>query len=199
MILRAALAVLTAGLTAGLTAACATPGTRPATPASVPPGCELPGAHISWAESVRDQRLYRVTRYTGDEDLEGTVVMDQPFTTSVSRIAAPDGWIDELVASLAGTSGIPVRSGTAAMAPGDYSSGSEVSGDPTGTDWLLYESAAIVSAPFTVDCTTPVNGTLTAWTIASLGSVHCGATDEPGTMAHRARSYCPRTPSAHPS
>ncbi|MEU8242674.1 hypothetical protein AB0C07_30840 [Actinoplanes missouriensis] len=187
--------VLAALLVAALPAACATPGDGEGTPA-VPAGCTTAG--VRWSEPSFASRLTRVAVFGERATVSptGQPVLTDPFTTSITRLTAPDDWTTALAASLGAVSGRTLRSGPAVAEDGGYALLTGRQDDPTIPETLLYEGVETVTADFTVDCGgTPVSGTFTAWTDLTVGGVTCGGVDEPAEeLGKRARAHCPRTP-----
>ncbi|MBB2948919.1 hypothetical protein FB565_008705 [Actinoplanes lutulentus] len=200
MIMRTAAAF---ALPAAFLTACATTDAAPepnptttsaATLTPVAPGCE-PTAGIRWSKPSTDAELIKVTLF-GEQitESDSTVVLDKPFTTSITQVAAPQAWTAALAASLGKEIGRTVKTGTAATGTSRHLLLSEGQDDPAIPELLLYETAETITATFTVGCATPVTGTLTAWTSATAGSVTCGSRREPAEALGRlARAHCPRT------
>ncbi|WP_433833118.1 hypothetical protein ACQP2E_17975 [Actinoplanes sp. CA-015351] len=197
MIMRAA----ALALPVAILAACATPAAAPppnpapttATPAPVASGCD-PTAGIHWSPPSTGAELIKVTVLDG-RIADSTVVLDEPVTTAITQVAAPETWTPALAASLSTEIGRTVRTGPAATGATRAILLAEVQDDPAIPELLLYEAAETVTAAFTVACTTPVTGTFTSWTATTGGSVTCGSRREPAEALGRlARRHCPRTP-----
>ncbi|MEU4563102.1 hypothetical protein AB0F72_32365 [Actinoplanes sp. NPDC023936] len=188
--------MLAALLVAALPAACAAPGASPAPDVAVPAGCTVSG--VRWSEPAFASRLTRVTVFGESTTVSptGRTVLDEPFTSSITRLTAPDDWATALATSLSAASGRTVSSGPAVTEDGGYSLPGGSQDDPTIPEMLFYQGVQTVTADFGVDCgATPVSGTFAAWTDLTVGGVTCGGVEEPAEeLGRQARRHCPRTP-----
>jgi hypothetical protein len=176
-------------------AACAGPGTAPA---AVPAGCAA--TDVRWSAPAKEPRLTRVTLHQGPGDMAGRVVLDEPFTPSITGVTAPSDWLGALAGSLGEHIGTQIETGPAVLPDGGFSFGMEVADDPGILQTLMYEGAMTVSAGFTVSCTTPVTGVLTSWTTTEVGGLACGSSQRPeDPLGRLARVHCPATPAPRPS
>ncbi|MBG0569312.1 hypothetical protein [Actinoplanes aureus] len=195
---RVGIAVLAAVSAAG----CAAPGTTPAvspSPVVVPSGC-VP-ERVRWSAPVTEPRLTQVTLHQEDGDMTGRPVLDAPFTPSITGVNAPADWTRMLAASLSEHAGMKVKTGPAVLPDGGYGFPMQVTDDPAIPQTLFFEGATIVSAEFTVSCTTaPVTGGFTSWTKVDFGGLACGSIDPPTEpLARLAIGYCPATAAPRPS
>jgi hypothetical protein len=177
-------------------AACAVPGTSPT---AVPSGCAA--TEVRWSTPVAQPRLTRVTLYQGPGDLTGRVVLDEPFTPSITGVTAPADWTGVLAASLSRETGTKVETGPAVLPDGTeigtFGEGPDVPGIP---HTLFYEGVTSLSAEFNVSCATDVTGVFTSWTTVEVGDLVCGRSIPPTEpLAVLARAHCPATPAPRPS
>ena len=182
-----------------LTGACARADTTPSvTP--VPAGCEPIGDLLTWLPARTTAILTEASLYGAREltaGATGTSLMSQPFTPSITGVAAPASWLTELGGSLTRQTGIPVHL-TAPSAEGQSfgvpSSGEEV-------PFVLYTGVDRVSADFEVRCDPTVRGTFHAWSRTISGGVSCehSADVRLDAFGHLALQLCPDLPKPPPS
>lgn len=154
-----------------LTGACAqADATPPATP--IPAGCEPTADLLTWSPAQTSAILTEATLY-GSGNLAvgttGTSLLSQPFTPSITGVAAPASWLTELGSSLAKQTKKPLH--TTAPTVEGQSFGVPSSGEQV--QFVFYIGVDRVSADFEVRCDPTVRGTLHAWSRAIGGGVSC--------------------------
>jgi hypothetical protein len=154
-----------------LAGACAQVDATPAA-APVPAGCDPTANPLTWSSTRTTPILVEAARYGAAElaaGTTGTLLLNQPFTPSITNVAAPASWLIDLGNSLARETGKPVHT-DAPSAEGQ--SFGMVSG-PEQTPVVLYTGVDQVSADFEVQCNPTVRGTLHAWSQTVAGGVAC--------------------------
>ena len=157
---------------------------------AVPPGCELPGAAVTWSDVVEEEVLTSVTIFDGPVGADGTAVVKTLFRPSITGIKTPDGWMSALAASLGDDTGKTVYD-----TPEKPLAISGVNLDPTVRQNVLYQGVHKIGASFHVACDPAVRGRFTSWTGSTAGGVVCGSAEPPrDAFGKLAGDYCGRKP-----
>jgi hypothetical protein len=145
-----------------------------ATPAAspVPAGCEPTGSPLTWSPPRTTPILVEATLYGATElaaGTTGTSLLNQPFTPSITGVAAPASWLIALGNSLAQKTGKPVHTD----APSAEGQSFGVASGPEQAPVVLYTGIDQVTADFDLQCNPTVRGTFHAWSKTLAGGVAC--------------------------
>ncbi|GAB1694341.1 hypothetical protein KRM28CT15_61440 [Krasilnikovia sp. M28-CT-15] len=189
-----------------MTSACAGPTPQSAVspaPTPVPAGCQLSGTPITWGPRqttpiLTDATLVRQEELIGSS--AGRKLLDQPFTPTITGVAAPASWLTDLAKSLKTATGQAVH--TTSPSPDSQRFGVSSGGDAgQQVHIIIYSGVDRVSAGFTVQCDPLVEGTFVGWSSAVVGGVACQYQPDLAydAFARLALKYCPDPVTAPPS
>lgn len=192
-------------------AGCARPGTHPGAAPTVPPGCHVDQATVTWSDITEKPILTTVRvqpSYRSDPEASrpswtppsATVVRDEPFVPAVRGRAVPPTWLPILAGSLQTASGRRVHTEKTRPELGKQLGVITMGDRDTWLAHVFYAGVQQISAAFTVACSPPLPGSFLAWTTSSAGNVSCDlANPAPGPMGLLALRYCPDPVTPRPS
>lgn len=182
-----------------LAGACARADATPPV-APVPAGCAPTGHLLTWSPARTTPILIEATLYKAGElaaGTTGTSLLNQPFTPSITGVAAPASWLTDLGSALARETKKPVNT----SAPTAEGQSFGVASGPEQVQIMLYTGVDQVSADFEVQCDPTVRGTFHAWSKTVAGGVACEYQPDLhlDTFGRLALDLCPNRPTPPPS
>lgn len=103
----------------------------------------------------------------------GTKVLDNPFTPSITGVAAPASWLPALAGSWRKSTGRPVHTTSPSPKSESFGFGTLVVDDAEKPRLIIYTGVERVAADFEVHCNPTVRGTFLGWSVTVVGAVAC--------------------------
>jgi hypothetical protein len=178
------------------------PGHSASAAVAPPSDCQIAGRSVQWSGYMSQPVLTHVTVHRVSQagsSAPGKTVLDTTFTPSVNGLSVPEAWLPALAKSLAAHTGDRIHSEAAILDEEGYGLSNGGPADPRILDRIFYQGVRRVSAKFSVECGSRLQGTFEAWTAKASGGLSCAQLNAPVEPFQRlARAYCPETPEPLP-